>query len=160
MLPDAKTRKFVKKDLLSVYRLIQNTINASYGGVYPQEAVEFFKDYHNHDNILNDTTAGYTIVVESNGQIIGTGTLVDANIRRVFVDLAHQQCGIGKLITQELERKAFLKKLASLDLQSSLVSREFWESMGYVIQEERFIPVRNNQKLRFYEMTKTLSGRT
>jgi citrate lyase synthetase len=158
LLPNIKTRQFINKDLPAVYSLIQNTIDFCYSGIYPEEAIEFFKKYHNHNNILNDTAAGYTIVVESNRQIIGTGTLLDTNIRRVFVDPAHQQRGIGKLITQELEQKASLKKLASLDLQSSIVSREFWESMGYIVQEEYYIPVQNNQKLRFYEMTKTLSG--
>ena len=155
---DINIRQFRKKDLPAVYSLIQNTIDFSYTGVYPPEAVEFFKEYHSQNNILNDNVAGYGVVVESNGKVLGTGTLLKDNIRRVFVDPAYQKRGIGKLITQELEKKASIQKIVTLNLQASLVSRRFWESQGFTIQEERYIPVRNNQKLRFYEMLKTLNA--
>jgi hypothetical protein len=140
--------------------LIQNTIDISYRGVYPEEAIELFKEYHNRDNILNDAIAGYTIVAEFDGEIAGTGTLLEANICRVFVGPTYPRRGVGILITRELERKATLQKSPTITLQASLVSTQFWESQGYIVKEDNYIPVKNNQKLRFYEMAKTPGAKT
>ena len=149
-------REFNNEDLPSVYRLVQNTIDISYHEAYPIEAIEFFKDHHSKENILNEAATGYTVVAEYNGEILGTGTLLGTNVHRVFVSPAHQHRGIGQLIAQELERKASLDKLAALDLASSLVSRQFWESSGFVMQKVDYVLVRNGQKLLFYRMSKTL----
>jgi len=153
---DIQIRKLGEEDLQTVYRLIQSTIDISYHEVYPREAIEFFKDYHSKEQILSDAATGYTVVAECNSEVLGTGTLFGTNIRRVFVSPLHQHGGIGKLLVQELERKASFEKLAIIDLEASIVSRQFWESLGFVIQREDYIPVRNSQKLCYYKMVKTL----
>ena len=150
-------RQLKHEDIESVFGLIQNTIDVSYYGVYPTEAIEFFKDYHSAEHIISDAATGYTIVAECNGEILGTGTLLGTNIRRVFVRPLHQHRGIGKLIVQELEIKASTEKSATLDLEASLVSRQFWELLGFVAQREEYIPVQNGQKLHYCKMVKTLS---
>ena len=149
-------REFREEDLPSVRRLILSTIDASYGGVYPDEAIEFFKDYHSEQRILDDATAGYTVVVEYGTVIVGTGTLSGTNIRRVFVDSLHQHRGTGKLIVRELTEKASIENSPALDLEASLVSVRFWESLGFVVRREDHIPVKNGQKLRYFKMVKTL----
>ena len=156
MKQNVQIRKLNEVDLPSVYRLIQDTIDTSYNRVYPAEAIEFFKDYHSKESILDNATNGLTIVVECNSGVVGTGTLLGTNIRRVFVNPIYQYKGIGILLVQELERKASLEKYATLDLEASLVSRQFWESLGFVIEREDYIPVKNDEKLYYYKMTKTL----
>lgn len=156
MIGDIQIRRYNEEDLQSVYQLIQNTIDISYCGAYPAEAVEFFKDYHSEEQILNDAATGYTALAENNNELLGTGTLSGTHISRVFVSPLHQKRGIGKAIVQELERKASGEKPATLYLEASLVSRQFWESLGFAIQAEDFIPVRNDQELHFYRMAKTL----
>jgi N-acetylglutamate synthase-like GNAT family acetyltransferase len=146
-------RRFQKKDLDAVFELIQNTIDVSYRKVYPPEAIEFFKEFHNKE-ILKDTAAGYTVVAERNGEILGTSTLIDSHIQRTFVNPVCQRLGIGGMLAQELERKASLKKSSHITLEASIVSRHFWEARGYIMQEETFIPVKNGQKLVYYKMSK------
>jgi GNAT superfamily N-acetyltransferase len=158
MVQDIQTRLFYNKDLPATYRLIQNTIDVSYKKVYPVEAIEFFRNHHCAENIVNDAANGYTIVAERNNEILGTGTLSGAYVRRVFVDPLYQRRGIGKQITRELERKASSEKIVMLDLSSSLVSRLFWESMGFLVQKEDYLPLHNGQKLHYYKMSKTLRG--
>ena len=153
-----RVRRFKEKDLKAVYELIQNTINVSYNKVYPGEAIEFFKEFHSPENILKDAISGYTVVAERDGEILGTSTLIGNHIQRAFVSPDCQRQGIGGLIAQELERKALLKKPASIDLEASIVSRQFWESRGYVLQEETCIPVKNGQKLIYYKMSKEITG--
>jgi citrate lyase synthetase len=151
-----KIIKFDEQELQSVYRLIQNTIDISYSKVYPQEVIRFFKEWHSKEHILDDAIAGYTVVAKLDNEIIGTGTLFGTNIRRVFIHPLHQYTGTGKLIVRDLERRALIEKLTTVDLEASLVSRRFWESLGFVVQREDFIPVKNNKKLYFYRMTKDL----
>ena len=63
-------------ELQAVYELVQNTIEVSYAGVYPPEAIAFFKNHHCQENILKDLKAGYIVVVEAGGQILGTGNAI------------------------------------------------------------------------------------
>ena len=156
MIRDIQLRQFNEEDLSSVYRLIQNTVDISYHGVYPIEAIEAFQNHHSEEQILSDAATGYTVVAESNNEILGTGTLYETNVRRVYISPHHQHKGIGRLIVEELEKKARTEKLTTLDLGASLVSRQFWESLGFVVKKEDYMPVRNNQKLHFFWMVKTI----
>jgi len=157
VIQSIQIRIFDKEDLPSVYKLIHNAIDVSYNGVYSREAIEFFKNYHSKEHILNDAITGYTIVAEYDSKILGTGTLFGTNIRRVFVDPSHQHKGVGKLLVQDLGGKASLEQLTTIDLEASLVSRRFWGSLGFVVQREDYVTVRNSQKLVYYKMFKTLS---
>jgi GNAT superfamily N-acetyltransferase len=147
-------------DLQPAYSLIQDTIQASYHQVYSVEAIEFFQGYHSRRSIWDDATSGYAVVAESDDEIIGMGILLGTNVRRVFVSPKHQHRGIGKSIVQELVRMALFEKLPALDLDSSLTAREFWESLGFVVQKEGHIPVRNGKELLFFRMVKTLAAAT
>ena len=156
MVRDIQIRRFNKEDLQSVYQLIQNTIDISYQEAYPKGAVEFFKNYHSDEQIEKDALEGYTAVLELNNKIIGTGTLVGSNVRRVFIDPSYQLKGFGKLIMKNLEKKAYLNGLKTIDLDSSLVSKRFYDSLGYIAVKKDVIMVENNQRLDFYKMEKKL----
>jgi len=106
MAQDIEIRKSNEKDPQTVYQLIQNTIDISYHDAYPEEAVTFFKNHHRKEEILNEAATGHTVVAESNKELVGTGTLLDNHIIRVFVNPLHQHRGIDKIIIQKLERKA------------------------------------------------------
>jgi GNAT superfamily N-acetyltransferase len=152
-----RIRPMQETDLASVYGLIQNAIQVYYQPIYPVEAIEYFKSYHQKDNILNDAKNGYTVVAESAGEVLSTGTLLGTNLRRVYVNPEHQYQGIGKLVVRELEHQAQSNSLSTLDLSCSLVARRFWESLGYLVLKETHLIVSNDQKLHFYGMAKTLS---
>jgi GNAT superfamily N-acetyltransferase len=151
-----KIRRFEKSDLRAVHQLVQNTIDVSYRGVYPEEAIEFFKEFHSPKNILKDAEAGYTVVAERDGEIVGTSTLLNDHIQRTFVNPACQRQGIGGMMAQELERQALRAKHRQLTLDGSLVSKEFWEQKGFYVVEECFVPVKNGQKLIYYKMVKDM----
>ena len=155
-MPEIQIRQAKEEDLSSIYRLVQNVVAISYDGVYPPEAIEAFQNHHSEEQIRTDSTNGYTIIAEYNNEIVGTGTLYEANIRRLYISPRHQRKGIGRLIMQELEKKALAEKLATLDLGASLVSRQFWESLGFVVQREDYVPVQNDEKLHFYWMVKII----
>ena len=149
-------RQAAENDLSQLLNLVHHTIDISYRDIYHTEAIQAFKDYHSIENLTHDLKTGYIIVAQQNDEIIGTGTLLDTNIRRVFISPEHQQYGLGRRIALELERKARSQGLTSIDLSASLGSRIFWENLGFEFQKEAFITVANDKKLVFYEMTKRL----
>ena len=156
IIQDITLRTFSREDVQAVQRLIHKTIGISYREVYPEEAIAYFKDYHSEAHILSDAIEGYTLVLEWVGIPVGTGTLLGPNIRRVFIDPVYQRRGLGKLVMDRLEERALAKGISTLDLSSSLVSRHFYECLGYAVQKEEYIPVRNKQKLRYFAMAKNL----
>jgi len=155
-MPEIQVRQAEEEDLPSIYRLVQNVVAISYNGVYPAEAIEAFHNHHSEEQIRIDAANGYTIVAEYNSEIVGTGTLYETSILRVYISPRHQRRGIGRLIVQELEKKALAEKLTALDLGASLISRQFWESLGFVVHREDYVPVRNDRKLHYFWMIKTI----
>jgi len=149
-------RQFREEDLPSVFELVYNTIDIAYNEVYPPEAIDYFKEYHSERIILEDAAAGYTLVAECGGQIVGTGTLLGVNVRRVFISPQHQHRGIGRSIAQRLEAEARRGRSTTIDLAASLVSLQFWESLGFTAVGEYFVPVKYGKKLRYYQMEKYL----
>jgi citrate lyase synthetase len=156
MIDNITIKQAVDNDLPQLLKLVHNTIDISYRSIYHAEAIQAFKDYHSIENITHDLKTGHIIVAEQNNEIIGTGTLLDTNIRRVFISPGWQQYGLGKKIAMELEKKARSQGLAMIDLSASLGSRTFWENLGFEFQKESFLPVANGKKLVFFEMAKRL----
>ncbi len=150
-------REFNREDLDTIVALIHHVVNVSYRDVYPAGALKLYKEFHSRENILNDAENGYCVIAENGGRIIGTGTLLDDGIRRVYIDPSYQKNGIGTGIYRELEKKALQNGLSRLGLGASVIAREFWESVGFVFEEEVDIPA-GDEQLKFYMMSKTLSG--
>nr|WP_255680526.1 GNAT family N-acetyltransferase [Methanosarcina sp. DH2] len=89
-------------------------------------------------------------------EIIGTGTLLDSNARRVFIKPLYQKVGLGKRIMHGLEDKSVEERVRMLGLDASLVAYPFYRALGYQTQSEEIIPIRNGQNLRYYKMVKNL----
>ncbi|MFC1900867.1 GNAT family N-acetyltransferase [Chloroflexota bacterium] len=147
-------RESTTNDIKPLYELLQRTFEVSYKDVYPQEAIDRFKGRYSEDFILELAAEGYTVVAEYNGEIIGTGNLHENSIRQVYINPSHQNTGTGKLIVDELERKAIDNKLDSVEIGASLVSKEFWDARGFILDKEEAFPIENNQELRFFRMSK------
>lgn len=151
-------RRFQEADLPYVHELVHKTIDISYPADYSARVIELFKEFHSHENILEDTGNGYTLVVLHNGEIVGTGTLLKAHIRRVFVNPSFHGQGIGSLIATELEKIAAANNEAVLDLAAAIGSRTFWEARGFTVREELFTPVREDVTVHYYTMEKPLNS--
>lgn len=149
-------RKFKRADLAEIKSLIDRTIETCYSGIYCEEAVKFFKDWHSGEKILNSAKKGYTIILEKDGRIIGTGTIVCDEIVRVFVAPAYQNRGFGKLLMKRLENIAHTGRIETVRLDASLPSKKFYDSLGYVALEKTFRAVENHKKLDYYKMQKVL----
>lgn len=158
MTDNIVVRSFQYRDLESVYELVRNTMDVSYHADYSEEAIRLFKIFHSRRIILENAANYHTLVALISGEIVGTGTLQGAHIRRVFVSPRHQGRGIGKLIASGLEKKALSQNIAVLDLAAAVGSRTFWESQGFRVEEERFAPSEKRRIIRYFTMSKNLDG--
>lgn len=154
--PVEAIREFQRADLPGLKALVHRTIATCYPGHYGLEAVRFFLDYHNEEAILRDAEKGRTMVLDKAGRILGTGTLVDDEIKRVFVDPTFQKQGFGRRIMQQLEEAAARQGVAAVKLDASLPSKAFYDRLSYVTVEPAFLPVGNGRRLDFFKMQKAL----
>lgn len=150
-------REFRSADLENVRDLIHRTIDICYNGFYLKEVVDYFDMYNWDGNILKIDRDGYMVVVETQEKIVGTGSIIGDTILRVFVDPAHQQQGLGRMIMNELERRAVMNGTKVLWLRALANAKKFYESLGYVSVAKGFVEVDNGRHLEYLQMVKSLS---
>ena len=74
-----------QEDANAIYEIVQDTIKRVYPKYYLPEIVDMFCEYHNEKNISEDIKSGITYVLLENNKIIGTGTIKENHITRVYV---------------------------------------------------------------------------
>jgi len=151
-----RLRPFTTADIEPVWELVQRTIAVSYRPDYSPEVIRFFQDYHPREKLLDDAANGHIIVAERDRKIIGTGTIREAHIRRVFIEPDCQEQGIGKIIVEHLEQNARERQVPEVDLSGALGSKTFWEARGYAVRQEVFRSIDGGPVIHYYEMAKRL----
>jgi citrate lyase synthetase len=120
------------EDLPEVKYLIDEVTYDTYKSLIPEEGYEYFKDnMWGIDMLKKDAQEGCTIVVKDNGKIIGTGTIVDNYISKIYIKPEYHGLGLGKLIVNCLEDKARLNGIRTVFLASNLSAEKFYTKLGY-----------------------------
>jgi N-acetylglutamate synthase-like GNAT family acetyltransferase len=153
---DVSIRRFREPNLCQLLRMINETIEISYAEVYPPRAVQFLKDYHSEKKIADRSKTGTTLVVEEDGELVATGSLVDGQILAVFVHPSLQRGGRGRAVMKALENEARASGVTGIGLSISLPSKRFYERLGYKLVEEKSIDVGEGQRLDFWKAVKQL----
>jgi GNAT superfamily N-acetyltransferase len=149
-------REFRLADLDGVKKLINKTIDVCYNGFYLEEVMNYFDMYNWDGNILKAARDGYIVVVETQGKIVGTGSVIGNVILRVFVDPGYQKQGLGRIIMNELESRAETNGVNILQLRALANARKFYESLGYSTVDKGLVEVDNGRHLEYYQMEKKL----
>lgn len=145
-------------DAPALKKLIHETIDTAYAGWYPPRAVAYFKGYHSEEGILERQRSGEVLVIELDGEIVATGTLLDGEILGVFVRAAFQHRGHGEALMRELEQRAKDRGHNQCTLNVSLPSRRFYEQLGYRLGEMLSADMGEGQSLDYWVGTKALAG--
>ncbi|MCX5636356.1 MAG: GNAT family N-acetyltransferase [Planctomycetota bacterium] len=151
-----KVRDFELSDLEYVKDLVKRTINICYRDVYCKEIVDFFDMFHWDGNILKTARDGYIVVVEVQGKIVGTGSIIGGAILRVFVDPAYQKQGLGRMIMNKLEMRATANGVETVQLRALANAKKFYESLGYLTVANSLVEVDNGRNFEYYQMEKRL----
>lgn len=135
---------------------MQDTIQAIYPKYYPQDIVAFFSKLHSKESIIADIEKGYVRVLFLDNCLIGTGTLLNNHITRLFVLPNFQNHGYGSYMMQQMEEDIAAKyDLAILD--ASLCATCFYEHKGYQTVSHNELPIENGFSLVYGIMAKPLT---
>ena len=146
-------RKATISELSIIQRIVRETVSEIYPNYYPLEVVQFFLNHHNEENIIRDLNEGNVYLLLEDNIPVGTGTVVENSMNRVFVLPQHQGKGYGTQLMDFLENK-ISEQYDSIILDSSLPGFNIYIKRGYKQREFLEEPVENGRILFYPVMTK------
>ena len=152
-------RKMIKRadlcDTKTVRAITEQTINCVYPKYYPKGAVEFFLSHHNENNIKNDIEKGIVYILYENDNAVGTVTVRENEICRLFVLPQFQGKGCGGRLIDFAEKKA-AENYSKIIIDASLPAKPIYLKRGYVFTEYHTIETDNGDFLCYDVMEKVL----
>lgn len=119
-----------KEDSNCIYKIVQDTIKKVYPKYYLKEIVDMFCEFHNEETIIKDIENEDVYVLLENNKIIGTGTVKDNHITRVYVLPEYQGNGFGTYIMNQLE-DVIRNKYDKAEIDASLPACKIYYHRGY-----------------------------
>ena len=148
-----KIEKALDRDLKLVSKITQETISAVYPQYYPVGAVEFFKAHHNEKNIADDISNGIVYLLYVDEIAVGTVTLKENEICRLFVLPEYQHKGYGRFLLDFAE-KEILKGFEKIIIDASLPAKRIYKLRDYIETDYHIIDTENGDKLCYDQMEK------
>ena len=153
---DIVIREFRLGDIDSVKHLVDTTINTSYS-VFPSEYRKHWIDeHHSTEHIFAEASEGFTLVIQCEGKIIGTGNVLHEQIQSLFVHPEYQRRGYGRELIHRLEEKGRMGGVGTLRLSALTFSKQFFEGLGYRIISENRFKDDNLRQFKYYNMEKSI----
>lgn len=154
--------KFIRgyeKNIEIMYRIVHATIDYVYPKYYPNDVVQFFKDHHSRTNIMKALQDEYVLLLELDGQVLGTGSLLKNEIKRMFILPEYQGKGYGSLLLEKLEDKARVDGYEMCVLDASLPGHSLYVKKGYNQVKQNRIITESGCVLCYSEMTKAICNK-
>ena len=146
--------KATLSDLEIVYDITQTTINEIYPHYYAKGAVLFFLEHHSKSSIAKDIQSGIVyLCFNSEQNAVGTITLRDNEICRLFVLPAYQKRGFGRELLDYAETTLF-EVYNEILLDASLPAKTIYRKRGYQETESNIIPTKYDDFLCYDVMSK------
>jgi GNAT superfamily N-acetyltransferase len=143
------------QDFIIVKRITRRTIKKIYPAYYPKDVVSFFLKHHSDANILRDIKNNNVYLLEVDGKPVGTGSISDNEIGRVFVLPECQRRGYGTMIMNQLET-IISKNYSHAKLSASLPAFNLYLKRGYTSIGYHQIKTVQGKVLCYHEMEKPL----
>lgn len=124
-------RAAVPEDLAQVRQVVRETISTIYPKYYPAGAVELFLSYHSDEAIAADISEGIVFLSELSGSIIGTVTVRQDEICRMFVLPRSQGNGYGGDLLRFAESK-IAESFGTARLDASLSAKGLYLKRNYM----------------------------
>ncbi|MBQ8827089.1 MAG: GNAT family N-acetyltransferase [Oscillospiraceae bacterium] len=143
-------------DFEIVKNITVQTIKSIYPHYYPCGAVDFFLSHHNDRNIATDIENGNVYLCYNNdNEAVGTVTIKDNEICRLFVLPDHQGNGYGRELLTFTEKK-ISENHSRIILDASLPAKAIYLKRGYVSTEFHTIKAENGDYLCYDLMIKQI----
>lgn len=130
-------------DIDTIKYIVDTTIKYIYPHYYPKGVVEFFLNHHSVENIEKSICNEIVLVFKDENEMIGTSTINENEICRLFVLPQYQGCGYGTKIMDYLEKR-IKETYSEVKLDSSLPAYDLYIKRGYEA-------IKNNKIITFYD---------
>ncbi len=137
-----------ESDFDTVRVITQTTIRQIYPRYYPAGAVNFFSNHHSDAHICEDIGAGQVYILNDGGVSVGTVTIVEDNINRLFILPEYQHKGYGKALLDFAEGK-ILESYDHVQIDASFPAKRIYLMRGYQEIEYHMIETENGDYLCF-----------
>lgn len=137
----------------AIHELVRRTTQEIYSKYYRDEVVKFFVELHSQEAIAEEIAQGIVYVLVLDETIIGTGTVKENHVTRVYVLPEYQGKGMGSMIMDFLE-DMIVKNDGSVWIDASLPAGGFYHKRGYVTREYQEYPLENDKVLAYEVMCK------
>lgn len=121
-------------DTDTVMNITHKTINEIYPHYYPRGAVNFFLGHHSRENIQNDIMDQRVFLCYAKKTAVGTVTINNSEIDRLFVLPEYQGLGYGKELLEYAE-KIIMNDYSEIRLAASLSAKSMYLKRGYIEKE-------------------------
>lgn len=140
-------------DLETVLHITKDTISKIYPKYYAKGVVAFFLQHHKQDNVLDDIENGRVWLLEDDGCFVGTVTIKENAVNRLFVLPEFQSHGFGSKLMDFAEVK-ITENYSQIHIDSSLAAKEMYLKRGYKEKRTCKIVADNGDILVYDEMEK------
>jgi GNAT superfamily N-acetyltransferase len=156
-IKNLKIRPYKKEDINEVLNIVQYHIKNTFKNKFSEPIIKFISEYHSLESILKDSKKGIIICAELDNKIIGTVTLINNYINRLYVSYKYQNMGIGTFLMKNIEKIAFENGNNMVELDCYIFSMMFYVKLGYKVVEKKSDYV-NGDYLYYFKMEKKLSA--
>lgn len=144
-------------DFETIVNIVHTTINTIYPMYYPDDVVKYFLNHHSKENIKKAMNNEKIMLVnDGSGSVVGTGTLYNNEIKRMFILPQYQGNSYGTQLLEKLEQLAIDNGHETVVLSASLPAYGLYKNRGYVPIKYNKIITEKGQVLCYNEMQKTL----
>ena len=135
-----------QNNLEDVRNITQTTIRTIYPMYYPGGAVDFFSKHHSDEHIRDDISAGKVYILNDGDATVGTVTISEDSITRLFVLPECQHKGYGKSLLDLAEQK-ILESFDHVQIDASFPAKRIYKLRGYKEIEYNMIETENGDYL-------------
>lgn len=143
-------------DLETVLQITRKTISKIYPRYYAKGVVEFFLQHHKADSVLEDIENGHVWLLEDCGRLVGTVTIKEDSVFRLFVLPEFQSQGFGSSLMDFAEEK-IAENYSHAHIDTSLAAKEMYIKRGYKEKATCRKEADNGDILVYDEMEKLLA---
>ena len=145
------------KDMEIVLQITRDTISEIYSHYYAKGVVDFFLKHHSREKVLSDIEQEIVWLLEEDGCMVGTVTIKENAINRLFILPEYQSRGYGSQLMEFAENK-IAEKFNRIHLDSSLAAKEMYLKRGYKEKKTCKIEAGTGDILIYDEMEKVLTS--
>ena len=143
-----------KNHLNIISDIVIGTINKIYTKYYPSGAVKYFIEHHSPEKITADIDSGCVyILINNDNKTVGTVTINDNEINRLFVLPEFQGFGYGSSLLDFAEKVIF-ENYNKIIISASLPAKQIYLRRGYTETAYNIIKTDNGDFLCYDEMKK------